>query len=138
MTKLNIDEIRSGKNDAPPVRITSFRPDFENPDQIPRGETNRILKDKSSGVWYLNPVAKVYSPVDSDQFLSVVMKRQADWFRHLSRQFKNQWRFVRNQAGLWEGAYEFDGVIIQQGVVLPFEIWKGQRQPEKALPQSVD
>ena len=113
------------------VEITSYRPDFENPDHIPRNEAATIVREKLSGIWFINPIGKVHATCDSPEFLEAVLKRQADWCRHLSRQFKNGWREMRNRTPCsppsWDGAYMFDGVIVAGPLVLPFEIWKVQR-----------
>ncbi|QDT29880.1 hypothetical protein Enr10x_52370 [Gimesia panareensis] len=110
---------------TPQIESESFSPDFENPGNFPRREANRIKREKLPGIWYLNPVARVRSPKDSEEFMRVVAKRQAEWFRHLTRQFKNGWREARNQeSSRFQQAFEFDGIIILDGIVLPIMDWK--------------
>lgn len=111
---------------APRVVSESFPPDFENPGVFPFAEANRIKNEQLGGIWYLNPIARVHSPEDSEEFAETVAKRPAEWFRHLSRQFRNCWRSVRNQASLWQRAYEFDGVIVVNHSSIPFPVWREQ------------
>lgn len=106
------------------IRCRRFPVDFGDLGRLSEQESARIVREKRPGVWYLNPVCEVFAEEDGPKFRKVVMKRQAEWFRLLSRQFKSQWRKVREQCSAMQRAYEFDGVVIVEGARLPFDTWK--------------
>lgn len=114
-----------------PIEFRRFKPNFETPDTFPRLEVARILCEKLPGIWFVNPLARVHAACDSEEFLKEVRKRQAEWFRHLSRQLKNGWRKARDQTSCvypsYNQAFEFDGVIVWRRATLPFSSWIKQR-----------
>lgn len=127
---MNASNIESGERptgQANLIKTARYRPDFENPDDIPRKEAARIVREKLLGIWFINPIGSVHSSCDSPEFLDAVRKHQAEWFRLLSRQFGNGWRGKKERATCerpsYDAAYEFDGVVVCQQVILPFAIW---------------
>ena len=139
----NKDEAKFPESQNPKIESESFPPDFENPGSFPCSETKRIKREGLPGLWYLNPIARVMSPQDSEEFMRVVTKRQAEWFRHLTRQFKNGWREVRNQqSSRLQQAFEFDGIIISDGIILPIMDWKrfrvNKNKPRAEIPNHDD
>ncbi len=113
------------------MMVESFKPDFENPGVFPYVEANRIVNEKLSGIWYINQIAVVHSLQDSYELRQEIEKRQREWFRHLTKQFKNGWRRLRNsrETSRWQRGYEYDGVIIFNNTILPYESWKLVRKP---------
>lgn len=124
MKTVNLEEFECPGPQQPNVEVVRFRPDFENPELFPRQEVKRIASEGLSGFWYLNPVTRVASPKETEEFLQAVMKAQAAWFRFLSRELKSGWRRIRQQADYWTQAYEFDGVLVREGSVVPFKLWR--------------
>jgi hypothetical protein len=124
MKIVNLEELEFPEPRHPKVEVVRFRPDFENPGQFPRQETKRITSEGLPGYWYLNPATRVACAEESDEFVVAVMKAQASWFRILSRQFKSGWRRLRQQADSWTEAFEFDGVVVREGSVVPVKVWR--------------
>ncbi len=116
------------------IEIREIKPDFEYPGMAPQKEAARIRMNKLSGFWYLNPLFVVYSPENTMQFEAVIQKCRAGWYRLLSMQFKNGWRYQKNQeANPMIVAFEYEGVIIQNGTLIPFSTWHFNQQSSKRI-----
>ncbi|WP_437191091.1 hypothetical protein [Planctomicrobium sp. SH527] len=128
MKTITIDAVTTNPEHAKPqIETVSRRPDFEHPESRPKSEALAIKKKRRPGIWYVNPVGTVYAAVDSADFLNAVRKKQREWFRLLSRRFKNGWRSERKKASTEELDYGYDGVIILKGMILRLKWWSKQR-----------
>ena len=122
------------------VRIEEFKPDFEDLIALPMLQIYEIGQQEKepgqqSGIWYLNPVRRVFSPLESNDFVLAVAKCQEAWFSLLSKQVGKGWRHVRKQERNRRArALEFDGVIFTGEEILTFEVWREKLKantPEK-------
>lgn len=130
MKIVTIDDVTTAPEQAKPqIKTVRWRPDFEHPESRPKSEAHSIKKERRPGIWYVNPVGTVHAFEDSEDFLKAVRKKQREWYRLLSRQFKNGWRRAkRGEEDLWKLAYEYDGIIVINGVILRFEAWDYTRR----------
>lgn len=128
MKTISIDEVKSTSEYAKPqIKVVRWRPDFECPGVLPFDEAQAIKSERQPGIWYVNPAGTVHASEDSTDFQEAVLKKQREWYRHLSRQFGNGWRRERKNASTVELDYGYDGVIILKGMILRFEWWSKQR-----------
>ncbi len=130
MKTITIDAVTTTPEHAnPQIKSVRWRPDFEHPESRPKSEALAIKKERRPGIWYVNPVGTVHASEDSEDFLKAVHKKQREWYRHLSRQFKNGWRRAkRAEKDLWKLAYEYDGIVVINVVILRFEAWDYTRR----------
>lgn len=130
MKTIAIDDVTTNPEQAKPqIQTVRWRPDFETPGVIPYDVAQTIKSERRPGIWYVNPVGTVHASEDSEDFLNAVRKKQGEWYRLLSRRFKNGWRRAkRGEEDLWKLAYEYDGIIVINGVILRFEAWDYTRR----------
>lgn len=134
MKKITIDAVTTTPEHAKPqIRTVRWRPDFECPGVLSFDEAQAIKKERRPGIWYVNPVGTVHASKDSEDFLNAVRKKQREWYRLLSRQFKNRWRRERREASIEELNYGYDGVIILKGIILRLELWSQERLTNPTL-----
>ncbi|MBR9802336.1 hypothetical protein GYB59_11880 [bacterium] len=134
MKTITIDDVTTNPEQAKPqIQTVRWRPDFETPGVIPYDVAQTIKSERRPGIWYVNPVGTVHASVDSADFLNAVRKKQREWFRLLSRQFKNRWRRERREASIEELNYGYDGVIILKGIILSLELWSKERLTNPTL-----
>jgi len=132
MKTVTLEAIDSVDDQKSNIEIRKLKPDFEDPGMAPRKEAAHIRKNELSGYWYLNPLFIVYSPEDSEEFARAIQKCQAGWYRLLSKELKNGWRYQKNQEqNQMIVAFEYDGVIIQNGTLIPFSSWQFDQQSSK-------
>ncbi|HWL10938.1 MAG TPA: hypothetical protein VNQ76_21195 [Planctomicrobium sp.] len=130
MKTITIDDVTTNPEQAKPqIQTVRWRPNFETPGVIPYDVAQTIKSERRPGIWYVNPVGTVHASVGSADFLNAVRKKQREWYRLLSRQFGNGWRRAkRGEEDLWKLAYEYDGIIVINGVILRFEAWDYNRR----------
>lgn len=133
MKTITIDAVTTTPEHAKPrIKTVRWRPDFEHPESRPKSEAHSIKKERRPGIWYVNPIGTVHASEDSGDFLKAVRKKQRGWYRLLSRQFKNGWRLAKKEEeDLWKLAYEYDGVIVLNGMILRVKWWIGERLVNK-------
>tara|TARA_R110002072_G_scaffold303090_1_gene493166 strand:+ start:8778 stop:9191 length:414 start_codon:yes stop_codon:yes gene_type:complete len=134
MKTITIDDVTTNPEQAKPqIQTVRWRPDFETPGVIPYDVAQTIKSERRPGIWYVNPVGTVHASVDSADFLNAVRKKQREWYRLLSREYKSGWRRVRKKASIEELNYGYDGVIILKGMILRLELWSKERLTNPTL-----
>ena len=104
--------------------------DRNDPSEIVDKELNRLGDALKTGCWYLNPMVKVYSSEPTQFFLGVARKRQREWFRELSRQFRSGWRRLMDiTTDLYQRRTGFTGILFIKGDVIdPRKQWQLEAQ----------
>ncbi len=83
----------------------------------------QIREQQLPGYWYLNPITCLNFSTPSPDVQRLISKRQAAWFRVLSRQFKNSWRLMRKRANAREKDFEYDGFVVWGKARLSMSQW---------------
>ena len=136
MPIINIDDTKTKiKKPKPQINSVSWPPDFEAPGLLCLEEANSIKNERRPGIWYVNPVGTVHASVNSEEFARAVKKKQAEWYRLLSRQMKNGWRRQKRiENNSWRVAFEYDGVVVYNSTILQLRWWYSLKKEDPTLP----
>jgi hypothetical protein len=91
--------------------------DWNDPSRTVQRTLHELGNQLHEGCWYLNPMFMVSCVEATRGFLSVVRKRQREWFRVLNRQFGSaNWRKqMRAMPNVWDRRMTFSGLLFVQG-----------------------
>jgi hypothetical protein len=101
----------------PDVIVQRLTWDWNDPSKTVQRTLQELGNRLHEGCWYLNPMFMVSCVEATRGFLSVVRKRQKEWFRVLNRQFGSaNWRKqMRAMSNVRDRQMTFSGLLFVQG-----------------------
>ena len=105
--------------------------DWNDPSETVENEIRCIGGRFQQGCWYLNPMFRVACPKLTRGFIGVFRKRQKQWFRELSRQFRSaNWRrLMQVTKNVRQRRTTFTGILVIEGQVIdPRTQWRLEAQ----------
>ena len=118
----------------PTVQVRRHQPDIENLSEQVAVRLDQILEKEQPRCLFVNPIVTITSDKPTEEFFSIVRKRQAEWCkrsrttfgRRASRKVKN-WVNVngplKKQARFFDRALCFTGVLFVDGDLIPPHAW---------------
>ena len=118
----------------PTVRVRRHQPDIENLGKQVAARLGQILEREHPRCLFVNPIVTITCDKPTEEFFSIVRKRQAEWCKRSRTTFgRRASRKVRNwanangplkkRARFFDRALCFTGVLFVDGDLIPPHAW---------------